>query len=860
MTGTASCTSSRRPRIAAALAVLALAGGLVASSASAQPAGEERIHLDYQDVELTVVIEAIAKLTNRNFIYDDRVRGRVTIVSPSPVTADQAYAVFESVLKVKGFTTVRGPGGVYKIIPVRDAKESNIDTIKDSRPAENRDRFVTRLIPLLYIDAESISNTIKPLVSKDASLVAYDPTNTIIVTDTSANIQRLLSIFEAIDIETHKAELAVIQIEYADADTLAEQISEIYGAEVGDGTATTARAARRSRASRRARRRRAAQQETQSQPGSQVRIMTDERTNSLLVLASRSQLEDIRDLVRKLDVEVTGGGRIHVYYLLHADAEELAQTLQGLLGGARPAAGGGAGAGRTGAAGGQPQALRSAVTELAEGISISPDAATNSLVIQASKEAYETLKEVIGKLDIQRPQVLVEALIMEVNVTDNEALGVRAALNVISGDLEFALQGAGTIATAGIVPGGAAGGAPFGIGDGLAGVFNSTRDVDDEGNPTGDGTVIASIIDATADNSDANVLSAPHILTSDNEEAEIRIGDNIPIITSRVDQATGNTAGLASSVNVERQDIGVTLRVTPQISEGETLRLTVFQEITNVNTNAIGGDPNEVGVSLTNRRIENTVVVADGETVVIGGLISDNFEDSVTKVPFLGDIPFFGWLFKSTETNLRKNNLLVFLTPHIVRSREALEYETIRKRAEFQSDTRYGPQFLEEDHEDEGGAALYESLRDHQRQYPLERMVEIEQSRAARAEAEAAARAARAEELQDRYLVQAAIFRDDELATETLTLIIDRGFDASLVSTPSGSELVFELQVGPYESLREATRTADVLEGSFDLQPHVIVVPGDGTEVTTDGAGADEEEPGDSPGSARPREPVEDAP
>ena len=212
---------------------------------------EETVHLDFKDVDLAVVIEMIAKTTGKNFIYDDKVRGKVTIVSPSPVTIDQAYAVFESVLKVKGFTVIKGPAGVMQIIPVRDAKESNVEIIRDDRPSPDRDRFVTRLIPLHYIDAEAITNTIKPLVSKDASMVAYAPTNTIILTDTATNIRRLLTILEAIDVETFKEEFAVIKIEHADASTLGDQISEIYGADVSSTAAASATAARRARTNRR---------------------------------------------------------------------------------------------------------------------------------------------------------------------------------------------------------------------------------------------------------------------------------------------------------------------------------------------------------------------------------------------------------------------------------------------------------------------------------------------------------------------------------------------------------------------------------------------------------------------------------
>ncbi|MEE8581918.1 MAG: type II secretion system secretin GspD, partial [Myxococcota bacterium] len=527
----------------------------VSAQSRVQNAGK-MVQLDFNDVELSVVIDTVAKITGRNFIYDDRVRGRVTIVSPTQITIEQAFAVFESVLQVKGFTTVEGPGGVLKIIPVRDAKSSSIETVVDDRPSPNRDTFVTRLIPLRYIDAEAITNTVKPLVSKDAAMVAYPPTNTIILTDTAANIRRLMGILDAIDIETYKEDLAVIKIKHADASTLGQQISEIYGTQVA--SSGTSAAARRVRSARRASSRTTEATVTAAKRG-QTRIITDERTNSLIVLASRSQLEEIRGLVRKLDVPVTGGGSIRVYYLKHADAEELAQTLNGLVSG-QPTR-----APRTGAAGGAAQALRAAVTELAGGVSLTADPATNSLIIQASKEAYETLAEVIGKLDIARPQVLVEALIMEVLVKDEADLGFNALLTLTRG-WDIALTAASDSVTSESL-GNAAALAGTATPLAAAGPFaaNVVR-------RTQGGNVIQGILRAAAKDGNTNVISAPHILTSDNEEAEIRIGNNIPIITSRVDAATGVSDRLSSSVNVERQDIGVTLRVTPQISEGDSVR------------------------------------------------------------------------------------------------------------------------------------------------------------------------------------------------------------------------------------------------------------------------------------------------
>jgi general secretion pathway protein D len=332
--------SRRRPGLGARLLAVGLvAAGLAAAPAQAQrrvvqPAAEaasDLVTLDFDDVELSVVIDTISRMTGKNFIYDDRVRGRVTIVSPSPIPVEQAFAVFESVLQVKGFTTVTTPGGAIKVVPVREAKESSIETVKSSRRPPNRDRFVTRLIPLNYIDAESIVTTLKPLVSKDAAMAAYAPTNTVILTESASNIRRLISILESIDVETYKEELAVIEVEYADAATLADQVSEIYGAEVSTTGAPSPR--------RTSRRRTPATPEPAAATGrrKRVRILTDERTNSLLVLAPRQQLEEVRRLVAKLDVPVTGGGRIHVYYLKHANAEELGQTLGGLVSGPGPA-------------------------------------------------------------------------------------------------------------------------------------------------------------------------------------------------------------------------------------------------------------------------------------------------------------------------------------------------------------------------------------------------------------------------------------------------------------------------------------------------------------------------------------------
>ncbi|HBZ72594.1 MAG TPA: hypothetical protein DEP35_23820 [Deltaproteobacteria bacterium] len=598
-----------------------------------------------------------------------------------------------------------------------------------------------------------------------------------------------------------------------------------------------------------------------------VRIITDSRTNSLIILASRSRIEDIRRLVAKLDVPVTGGGRIHVYYLKYADSDDLADTLNSMLSGA-PKVGGGAGGGIPGAAqAAQAQALRAAVTELAEGVTITSDPPTNSLVIQASQEGYDTLRQVIEKLDIRRPQVLVEALIMEVDVTDAKELGFNGLLQLFNGPTNITLATLSDVVTqsqlnspgltstaAAAAAAGATGGTSTIAAPLLANFIQNTRTVagfDANGNPiySGNGSIIQGIIRASASLTGTNILSAPHILTSDNEEAEIKVGNNIPIISSRVQSAAGITtttpaSTLATSVNVERQDIGIDLKVTPSISEGDTLRLDIYQEITAINSALIGtagvGDPNQVGVPLSSRKVSNSVLVADGETVVIGGLISDTYNDTVTKVPWVGDIPFIGWFFKTATRNLSKENLLVFLTPHIVREAIDLEKETIRKREEFRARSVQGvelsDQMMEEEkeHRERAEAAgipypenTYRNptrnvLLEHEKKYPLERMREIEQIQGEEKEKQKEAEAA--EKKAPRYVLLAAVYRDEAAARKKLRELLDAGFDATILTRDQAGTLVFEIRVGPFPDLAAANHAAAVLRESFGLSPSISVV------------------------------------
>ncbi|MEE8384558.1 MAG: type II secretion system secretin GspD, partial [Dehalococcoidia bacterium] len=665
-----------RPALLLAWLLLSLVGPGAAWAQGQLGDSEELLSLDFQDTELADVIHMISRLTGKNFLFDDRVRGRVTVVSPTPVTPDEAYRVFEAILQVKGFTTVPGPGGILKIVPVRQAKESPIAIVSGERAIPNRDLYITRLLPLNYVKAETIISTLRPLISNDANLIAYGPTNTLIITDTSASIRRLLTIIAEIDIETYQEQIKVLPIEYADAAGLTAQLREIFSEPAATARGQTPAAPR---AARRTRQRGAAAAKTGAAADTIVgqagapRFITDDRTNSIIVLAPQATINEVERLVALLDYERKGTGKIHVYRLQNADAEELAQTLASLVQAA--------GSGRRPAAGQAPAQAAAVVARLGEGINVTADAPTNSLIIQASPEGYAALQEVIQALDIRRPQVLVEALIMEVDVNTGEDFGLAWLFQTSGeGGESRVLTGSANATTelTSIPSALAAAGEsiiPTAFTNFTTAILGRTVTVTDREGNTTEVPIIQAIISAQAKNSNINIISAPIILTADNEEAQINVGENIPIPTSRSQNT--DVASAPINQNIERQDVGVELRVTPQISEGDTIRLQIFQEISQVQEDKAD---ESLGPTLIQRTIENTVYVRDGEAVMIGGILQETETDSISKIPFLGDIPILGWAFKSTSTSVRKTNLLVILTPKIVRDPDDLNRLTVEHR------------------------------------------------------------------------------------------------------------------------------------------------------------------------------------
>lgn len=630
-----------------------LLAGPLTSACQAQTDGVG-ITLDFKDIELTDLIRTVSELTGKNFVYDDSIRGKATIISSQQMSVNEAYQLFLTVLNVKGYTVVPS-GKTNKIVPIKSAKESNLPTMTGNLA---QDQFVTRMISLENINAADIAESIlSPLMPKTSNVVVYEPSNMLIISDSASNIQRLTTIIRELDVPGALQDMQVIPLQFADAKETATICNDILSS--GNTKATS--------------RRRASKNVTTSSADATSKVIAYERTNRLVVMATSDDMTTILSLIAELDQEPTQEhARINLYYLENADAEELSKTLNEILSGIKKPA-----TSSSAAAGGKGTIPAAAIQT---NVTVSADKPTNALVINATPEDYVIIKDIIKQLDIRRKQVYVEALIMELSMDATEALGSQ-------------LQGAFEVGNEGIInlssnsaPGGILSDPESllttSVNGLLAGGFSKLIGIDTDGDGVDDRQVTAfsALIKLSKDDTNVNILSAPRLLTSDNEEAEIVVGRNVPIITSRLTDSTGSDS-LAQSVSVERKDVALTLRFTPQITEGELVRLNVYQETTDL-TDSVG-DVNSVGPTFTTRKISNTVLARDGQTVVLGGLISTNQQETISKVPLLGDIPLLGWLFKSKDNKEVKTNLLVFITPTIISDMEDLSNVTTINRETF---------------------------------------------------------------------------------------------------------------------------------------------------------------------------------
>ena len=615
------------------LLLIALVGNSVHAAKLAEKALEEEgrlVTMDFRGVEIGTLVKFIGELTGKNFVVDERVRGKVTVISPTKITVDEAYKVFESILEVHGFATVPA-GKVIKVVPASEARGMSLTTTVGREALPNADTMITQVVPIRHAAVTDVKALFTPLVSKNSLLVAYQPTNTLIVTDVLSNINRLLKILKEVDIPGYALQLAVLPLYYASAEVVAQELKTLFEARKTPSRAPAPRPQ---------------VEAVEISAPEELKLIPDERTNSLIVLATAQTIEMIRGIVVKLDQEVPRGkGNIHVYYLEHAVAEDLATILTGVAQEAKEGA-------KPGAA-----ATAGKLPILGEKISITADKTTNSLIIIASPQDYSVIEDVIKKLDIVRAQVYVEALIAEVTLDKVKDLGVEwnATENVKGevdplGGTDFglmdAVQGAGETALQGLI---------MGVTKGFV---------------TIDGTEIPDIkalLHFYAGDTDVNVLSAPRLLTTDNEEAEIIVGEERPFL--KAEQTSVSAEG--STIRTwEYKDVGITLKITPHISKGKLLRLELFAEIKNFVAYVGGLD----GAAITTKRqASSSVIVEDGSTVVIAGLIRDDTTGGINKVPILGDIPLLGWLFKSRSQSKIKTNLLIFITPRIVTTAEDLK-------------------------------------------------------------------------------------------------------------------------------------------------------------------------------------------
>ncbi|HYB97964.1 MAG TPA: type II secretion system secretin GspD [Candidatus Limnocylindrales bacterium] len=670
---------ARRACVTLAAALLAVASAALPAGAQDQdlepPADPNQIVMNFEEVELTAFIKFISKVTGKNFVFGDKITGTVSVVSPTPVTPNQAYQLFQSVLATQGLTTV-DEGVVTRIVATKDARTAGATVISEG--GEYPGGFGTRLISLRYVGAGDVARVLAPLVSKDGSIVPYEGTNTVIVSDTSSNLARISEMVRAMDIPGHEETIAVIPLTHADAARTAEQIIEILV--TGEGRSGGGR--------RRGGGGGDDKKDTSPSPSptsgapqpTGFKITPDERTNSLIVLAPAVEMRRIRALAASLDVPLRPGEeRVHVYYAKHADAEALVEVVSGMLLGGRSRS-------RRDrkqpddrlqqTQGLQPTQAGSPPAAQTEDISITADPATNAVVVDAAAQDWKIIEGLLLKLDIPRPQVFIEAIIVEASADKAKALGFdfRGGVDIGGGVL-------GTQTNLGALAQGFVN--PLSLGGlALAAASNDTIELPD-------GSEIPAqiaLFQALENTSDIEVLSAPTLLTLDNQEAEIIVGQNIPFVTGRAADIS-NVENIFTTV--ERRDVGIKLRVKPQVAEGDVIVLTVQEEVSALVSDQFSDDVvAQVGPTTTVRSANTTVSVQDGRTVVIGGLMSNRVLDGKGKVPLLGDIPGLGRLFQFRRKDGEKVNLIVFLTPHVIRSPRQLAEISEERRLRFRAELK----------------------------------------------------------------------------------------------------------------------------------------------------------------------------
>lgn len=615
------------------------------------PPGQELVNMDFPEpTEIKDIIRAVALWTGKNVILDRNVSGKIQIISPKKVTKEEAYQAFLSALNVLQFTTVE-TGKIIKIMPVRSAIKSNLRTFLGSKWTPLTDEIITQIVPLKYVDAKSIQNTLNRIISPN-SIVAYDKTNTLIISDSGFKVRRILDILDLIDVQGQQPQVAFVPIRFADAKTITERVSEILKANTQGGGSY----------------------------GS-FKLMTDERSNSVIVFGPPRTISDVQSLVKKFDIELDDPSRqssIHVRPLEYADAKKIASTLSSLAQGnkagqRRPSFSAPTVPGQVpsqgGSGGGGVQ-----TAELDDNTKITADEASNSLLITGSRTAYQSVNAIIRKLDVRKSQVFVEADILDLAVDNRFQFGSSIFGGTLAGKnpVITTWQGKGL---AGLIGQQASGDkATATSATEVAKTFAEDMTIGILSNRTvnvpgiGDfspGALIKMI------KSDANtrILATPHIMTANNEEAKITVGEKIFFRS----EDRSATTGVATS-KVEKEDVDLSLTIKPNISNSNYVTMKMQLESSSAEI-----DPDSKLPKVKKRASSQVMTVKNAQTVVVSGLVSTQETEVFGKIPLLGDIPILGWLFRNTQKISRTSNMVIFLTPHIVHGADDLA-EIYRKK------------------------------------------------------------------------------------------------------------------------------------------------------------------------------------
>ena len=585
------------------LLALAVAFGLLMISVRVLA---EDVTLNFSDADLVAVINSVSQITGKNFIIDPRVKGKVTVVSSKPLNEEEVYNVFLSILQVHGFATVPTANAI-KIIPDATAKQSSTPFDAASRNPE--DQLITRVLTIKHINAAQLVPILRPLVAQQGHLAAYPATNVLIISDRASNILRIDRIIAEMDKEVD-SDIEIIKLKHAFS---AEVVRLLTSLNLG-----------------------AADQKAQA--GGGIKISADERTNSVLLIGERSERLKYRAIIADLDSPVESSGNTHVVYLRYASATNVAAILGGVGQEAIKAEAKNVGASGGGGAG--------------ESVNVQADEDSNALVITAPASIFPSMRSVIQQLDIPRAQVHIEAIIAEVSLDTVNELGVQwaaydegTAFFTSRFDGQVPLENFANAITGGEI---AQGLIPNGATLGL-------------GNISSGGLSFLTLIRALSGDGDTNLLSTPSIVTLDNQEAEIVVGQNVPFITGQSTSGSSDTNNPFQTI--ERQDVGISLKVKPQINEGNAITLEIQQEVSAIAASSRGA----VDIVTTKRSIDTTVQLEDGEMLVLGGLIDDSYIDNEQKIPLLGDIPILGALFRNKATTKVKRNLMVFIRTTVIK-------------------------------------------------------------------------------------------------------------------------------------------------------------------------------------------------